>query len=225
MLLSVRSWQRLLVLGLWLTLAISFWLYIKTTGQPLSTILENSLSQLSSSAWGPVLLLGIFIVRPLFLLPVTILTVFAGFLFGAFWGSLYALIATLITAGIPYLLGRFFGTELKTNNKLVRQMRERSFDTILLSRLIFIPGDLVNYAAGFLKISFSAFILATALGGLPSLLVATLAGASIEGVFQFEGLQVNPWLLLASAALLLFSLSLSRLLRKRSKLNDLQVEE
>lgn len=157
-------------------------------------------------------------IRPVFLLPISILNIFAGFLFGPFWGSLYGMIATLISACIPYGMGRFFGTgvAVEQNNKLVKRMQERSFDTILLSRLIFVPGDLVNYAAGFFKISFTAFVLATAIGGLPSLLMTTFAGASIEGAFQFSGFKLNPWYLLASAGLLIFSLGISYILRKRA---------
>lgn len=215
----MKYWQRYLVLGLWLVIFGLFWFLVNRSGSSASELLQSWLQSFSSSRWGPILLLGIFIIRPLFLLPISILNVFAGFAFGPIWGSLYAIVATLISASIPYAVGRFFGTGIKTQkleSQLLKRMRERSFDTILLSRLVFIPGDLVNYAAGFLRISFLAFVLATALGGLPSLLMTTLAGASIEGQFAFSGLRLNPWYLLASAGLLLFSLLSSYFLRKNS---------
>ncbi|MCA9837782.1 MAG: TVP38/TMEM64 family protein [Trueperaceae bacterium] len=223
----MQRWQRFLVLAFWLVFFISFWLYVNRSEQSATELLQVWLQGFSSSQFGPLLLLGIFIIRPVFLLPISILNVFAGFAYGPIWGSLYAVIATLISASIPYGMGRFFGTGFKPEQletKLVRRMRERSFDTILLSRLIFIPGDLVNYAAGFLRISFIAFVLATALGGIPSLLMTTLAGASIEGQFAFTGLRLNIWYLVASGGLLIFSLLSSYVLRKRSDLNEPQPE-
>lgn len=217
----MQSWQRYLILSFWLILFAVFWFYVSQSEQSLSELLQGYLRGFSSSRFGPFLLLGVFIVRPIFLLPISILNVFAGFAFGPIWGSLYAAGATLISASIPYALGRFFGTGLKAkqlDSKLLQRMRKQSFSTILLSRLMFVPGDLVNYAAGFLQISFSAFILATALGGMPSLLMTTLAGAAIEGEFEFSGLRLNPWYLLASGALLVFSLLSSQLLKRKNPL-------
>ena len=52
-------------------------------------------------------LVGIYLLRPLLLLPMTILTVFTGFLFGLGWGLAYALTATLASASLAYLLARF----------------------------------------------------------------------------------------------------------------------
>lgn len=219
----MKSWQRYTVLGLWLSLMISFWLYVNNSSQSATGLLQSWLNSFSSSRWGPFLLLGIFVIRPIFLLPISILNVFAGFLFGAFWGSLYGLIATLISASIPYFMGRFFGQGLKPKqlqSKLIQRMQQQSFETILLSRLIFVPGDLVNYAAGFLRISFLAFFFATALGGMPSLLMTTFAGASIEGNFEFTGFRLNIWYLLASVALLIFSLISSYYLKKQSDLQE-----
>ncbi len=219
----MKRWQRYFVFGLWIVIFAIFWVYVTKSDQTATELLQSWLQGFSSSSLGPLFLLGVFIIRPLFLLPISILNVFAGFAFGPIWGSLYAVIATLISASIPYGMGRFFGTGFKPeqlDTSLVKRMRERSFDTILLSRLIFIPGDLVNYAAGFLRISFIAFVLATALGGIPSLLMTTLAGASIEGQFAFNGLHLNLWYLFASAGLLVFSLLSSYFLRKGSNLKE-----
>ena len=93
-------------------------------------------------------------------------------------------------------------------------------ETVLTGRLVFLPGDLINYAAGALRVSFAAFALATALGGLPGLAVCVLAGASLEGPFRFEGVRLNGWFLLASALVLGSSLALARWLRARRALPE-----
>ncbi len=95
------------------------------------------------------------------------------------------------------------------------RLREHSFETIFIMRLIFLPYDLVNYLAGFLRIQWIPFIVATALGALPGTLAFTLFGASIE---RFDGgiPALNPWVLAASVALFLVSLALSRIIKRRS---------
>lgn len=96
-----------------------------------------------------------------------------------------------------------------------KRLRENSFETVFLLRLLFVPYDLVNYLSGFLRIHWGAFIVATALGALPGTLAFTLFGASIE---QFDGgiPALNPWVLVASVALFLFSLGLSRVIKRWS---------
>ncbi len=87
---------------------------------------------------------------------------------------------------------------------------------MLVCRFLGVPGDLVNYAAGYLKISFWAFAGATFIGGAPGTLAGTLAGASLTSVSAARiGLQWE--FLLASAALLLVSLAVSWGVRRRSR--------
>lgn len=132
------------------------------------------------------------------------------------------MIATLASSSLAYGIGRFFGYETTSSQSTwVKSLRERSFETVLTSRLIFLPGDLVNYTCGFLKISYLAFLFATALGGFPGLLVGILAGASIEGQFNFTGIKVNLGYIVVSLCLLIISLGLSSYLRKRKNLEEL----
>jgi uncharacterized membrane protein YdjX (TVP38/TMEM64 family) len=195
----------------------SFWWYLRNQNLSATELMQVWLNQISSSAWGPLLLLAIFALRPLLLLPITILNAFAGFLFGPLWGFSYALAATLLSSGLAYLFGRLLGKPpSNAANKLLKALKERSFETILISRLIFLPGDLVNYAAGFLRISFLAFMAATALGGAASLLMTVLAGAAIRGPFDPRELKINVWYILAAAVLLFISLGLARYLRRQA---------
>ena len=81
-------------------------------------------------------------------------------------------------------------------------------------RFIFLPYDLINYLAGFLRIRWVPFILATILGSIPGTIAFVWAGASIENLDS--GLPTfNPHTLLASAVILVVSLVISRLFKKR----------
>lgn len=196
-------------------LLVAFWVYMQRSDQSVTELLTNWLESLSNSPYSFFLLLAIYLVRPILLLPITLLTVFAGFLYGALWGTFYALLASLLSSSLAYLIGRFLsGDKIRLQTTWMNKLRARSFETVLTSRLIFMPGDVVNYACGFLKISFTAFLLATALGGLPGLLVGVLAGASLE-TFRADGFKLNPWYIAVSLLLLVLTLVVSRLLRHR----------
>jgi uncharacterized membrane protein YdjX (TVP38/TMEM64 family) len=208
---KVRHWS---VLVLWLVLLVLFWVYVQQSGRPVTEILTGWLESLAKSPYSFFLLLAVYLIRPLLFLPITLLTVFAGFLYGAVWGTVYATLATLLSCAVAYVVGRFLGHEkVPLQRAWLERLRERSFETILISRLTFLPGDLVNYAAGFLKISFVSFLVATAIGGLPGLLVGVLAGASLE-TFSATGFRLNPWYIAASLVMLALSLLGSRFLRR-----------
>jgi uncharacterized membrane protein YdjX (TVP38/TMEM64 family) len=209
-----RLWS---VLALWLIAISGFWIYAQWQDAGVTELMQRWLLAISEARWGPLVLFGLFMLRPLFLLPITILNAFGGFLFGPLWGLIYTLIATLVSSAIAYSIGRFFGdASIATGNQgFLQRLRERSFETVLISRLIFLPGDLVNYGAGFVRVSFAGFMLATAVGGLPGLLMTVLAGASIEGVFRFDGITIRPEFLITSGLLLISSLLFAHYLRQR----------
>ena len=207
-----RHW---FVIALWVLLLMGFWIYVQQSGRSVSEILTEWLESLARSPYSVLLLLAVYVVRPLLFLPITLLTVFAGFLYGAVWGTIYATLATLLSCAVGYVVGYFLrGDKLQLQKGWLERLRERSFETILVSRLTFLPGDVVNYAAGFLKISFVSFLLATAIGGMPGLLVGVLAGASLE-TFSATGFRLNPWYIVASLVMLLASVLLWWWLRKR----------
>lgn len=214
------GWQKY-VLFLWLFLLSALWLGAAQQGTSPVALLRAALTALQGEPLAPLLLLPIYLVRPLFLLPVSLLTVAAGLFFGAVWGFVYASVATLLSATVAYLLARMFARRLpdEATPGLVGRLKTYPFETVLLSRFLFIPGDLVNYMAGYLNVPLGGFLLATVIGGLPGLLIGVLAGASLESGLQGR-VQLNFNYLVASAALLILSLGVSWWLRRRSTLVD-----
>jgi uncharacterized membrane protein YdjX (TVP38/TMEM64 family) len=217
---SSKAWRRGLVLGIWFLGLMAFWLSARQHDRGPLLVLQGWLLWISESSFGGLFLLGIYLLRPLLLLPMTILTVFAGFLFGLVWGAVYALAATLFSASLAYLLARYLAAagDWQDRTPLVQRLRSQGFMTVLTSRLAFVPGDVVNYASGMLRVPFGAFLAATTLGGIPGLFIGVLAGASIEGSFAFEGLRLNYWYLLSSGVLLVASLLISARLRQKRKI-------
>jgi len=85
-----------------------------------------------------------------------------------------------------------------------------------------LPYDLVNYAAGLLRIRRAPFLAATALGSLPGTVSFTLAGASIESLADGPS-GIDPTALIASVAIFVASLAISWYVKKRE--NDPELEK
>jgi uncharacterized membrane protein YdjX (TVP38/TMEM64 family) len=148
-----------------------------------------------------------------------------GFVFGPFLGVLYTIIASNISSTIAFFVGQFFGEGMLKDDgsdgivqRYARRMRENSFETVMIMRFIFLPYDFVSYLAGFLKIKYWHFILATALGSIPGTIAFVGFGASIE---KFDGAvpKLNPTTLAFSAALFVVSIVLSRIFKKREEVS------
>jgi uncharacterized membrane protein YdjX (TVP38/TMEM64 family) len=216
-----RHWQKIVALLFWLVLILTFVVYSSRNNlTPLGATraLMNALSEIPLLVRGSVFI-AIYTLRPLIFFPASWLTLAIGALCGPLWGIIFAVIGSNLSATLAYLVGRLFGQDvvrLEGDNVLQRylqRMRQNSFETIFVMRLIFLPYDLVNYAAGFLKINYGAFILATMLGSIPGTVSFVLFGASsgLEG-----GTPKFDWRILAlSVAIFVGSLLVSRLVRRR----------
>jgi len=219
---GLRQKQKWIVLAFWaLAFAAYQWYAWQHDLSPLDVV-RRLLDFFGGGFYGPLVFILIYVLRPLLLFPATLLTIAAGFVFGPILGVVLVIIGSNASALLAYAIGRFFGQGFLAENgsagivqRYTTRLREHSFETIFIMRLIFLPYDLVNYLAGFLRIHWIPFIVATALGALPGTLAFTLFGASIEA---FDGgiPALNPRVLAASVALFLVSLGLSRLVKRRS---------
>lgn len=223
---SQSTWLRqnaakIVALVFWLCLIAAYQWYSRVNQlTPLQTV-QLLLDFFANSLWGAIIYIFIYAVRPLILFPATLISLAAGFVYGPLWGVLMVIIASNISSSIAYLVGRFFGSGLiaeRKNNgwaeRYASRMRANSFETILTMRFIFLPYDLVSYLAGFLRIHYWPFILATALGSIPGTMAFVWFGASVE---RFDGglPSLNPLTLAASVAIFVVSLLLSRAFKKR----------
>lgn len=214
---------KLLALLFWGVLVGGYYLYANANDLTLADSLQLIVDFLTASLLGPVFYMVIYAIRPLIFFPATILTLLGGFLFGPI-GIVWTIIGSNASALVAYTVGRYFGTgvlegEEETNviQKYTKRMRQNSFETVLIMRLLFLPYDLVNYAAGFLKIKWQPFILATAIGSIPGTISFVLFGSSFGTLDELVAgdVQVNPVTLALSIALILVSIGLSRFIKRR----------
>jgi pyruvate/2-oxoglutarate dehydrogenase complex dihydrolipoamide dehydrogenase (E3) component/uncharacterized membrane protein YdjX (TVP38/TMEM64 family) len=175
------------------------------------------------TAWGPMLYILAYTIRPITFLPGTALTILSGVFFGLTGGIIYTIIGANLSATLAYCIGRFFsGTTREKSNGFIGRFaascRENPFTAILTMRLIFLPFDGVNYGAGFLKIPYMPYITATIIGTLLGIatFVAIGAAVSIEDFTQ-NGITagaIDSTFLLLSALVFIISIGIARLLKK-----------
>ena len=217
-----RHGQKLILLLFWGGLAGGFWLYARQTSLTPLEVVQELIRLASDSVWGPVIYVGAYAIRPLLLFPSALLSVAAGYIFGPVWGVVYAVLGSNASASVDYFLAYTFGQGVLENgsglfNRYTERLRNNSFETVLIMRLLFLPYDSVSLLVGFLRIGWLGFALATLLGGLPGSLAFVLFGASIEGEFGGGTPSLQPWTLAMAVALFVLSLGLSRYLRYREQ--------
>lgn len=150
-------------------------------------------------------------------------TVAAGALFGTLLGSTLSWIGAMIGAMIGYTVARTIGRDIVTRwlqryeraNVAVAQASR--FHGLLRLRLLpIIPLGTVNFVAGLAKSPFGGYLLATAIGIIPSTLIYNyFADSLVEGVGGGKTKALAS-LLLASALLILLSL-LPRLIGRQRR--------
>ena len=139
--------------------------------------LQQALQQ--TGGWAPVLYIGLFILLPTFFFPVAVLALAGGLLFGLWWGSVYTFIGAVLNCALMFLLARYVGrsqVQRLVEQKLSPQWQRRlqmadgkeGFLLLIILRLIpAVPYNLINYTFGLTGISFSSYLLASAIGIIP----------------------------------------------------------
>lgn len=215
--------QKLAALAFWLVVVGGYYLYARANDLTANTAVSQLVTFMTGSLYGPLIYVAVYALRPLLFFPATIITLLGGFLFGPI-GILYTVVAANTSAMVAYLVGYFFGQGILEGSdddnfiqRYAQQMRQNSFETVLIMRLIFLPYDLVNYAAGFLRIRWLPFLLATAIGSIPGTVSIVLLGTSFGTVDELlQGkIEFNPISLAISVALILVSIAISRAVKQR----------
>lgn len=217
-----RRRPRIIAFAGWLILIAGYWWYSQANDLSPAETTRSLISYLAISSFSLPLYIGIYMLRPVVFFPATLVTMAAGFLYGPVWGILYALIASNLSSLVAYLIGRFFGssflpamTKFSMVGKYAERLCANGFETTLTLRFLFLPYDLVSYFAGFLRIDWRAFLLATILGSVPGTISFGLMGAAIEGDFTQKIVSLNPQVLIGSAMMFLVSIGLYRLVKYR----------
>ena len=129
--------------------------------------------------WAPAAYVGLFVLLPAMFFPVAVLALAGGLLFGLCAGSAYTFLGAMLNCALMFLLSRYVGREAVrryVERKLSPRWRARleraggreGFVLLVILRLIpAVPYNLINSTFGLTGISFSSYLLASAIGIIP----------------------------------------------------------
>ncbi|MBP3038762.1 TVP38/TMEM64 family protein [Bacillaceae bacterium Marseille-Q3522] len=138
--------------------------------------------------WGELGYILLYTIRPLLLFPATPLTLFGGYTFGAFRGTILDIIGAGSGACLAFFLSRYLGREtvvswLKNKKvaKLDSYLGNNGFLAVLYLRIIpFLPFDSVNYGMGITAVKARDYVIATYLGIIPGAFTLNFLGSSLH---------------------------------------------
>ncbi len=170
--------------------------------------------------WAPFLLIALFaIVSTLGLPPVPLLV--GGAAFGAFHGSIYNMVGLLLGASLAYGLARLLGRDFVVRVTGERLRRAESifgrhgFWPLVQTRFMPLPFSLVNFGAALAGVRPVFFLVASAVGLIPSTLIHTCFMAQ---AIETQGRERAFTLALYAGTFVLFNVLLSTLwLRERTQ--------
>lgn len=169
---------------------------------------------LSLGLLGPIIFIGIFIIRPLFLIPSIALFVGGGLAFGAVLGPIYASFGAALGGSVGFWFSRKMGHDyvfkkLKLGAHVIDDTKFSFSVVFLLSLLPVMPVTVINYGAGLSSMKFKNYIVAHILGITPR--------AFAFGFFGSTLLEIGSRKFMASLLILVVMGIVAAYMRLRSK--------
>lgn len=138
---------------------------------------------INQASWALATVLALSIAGSVLGLPVTLMIALSAMLFGTIPGILYSFSGCIVGAMLAYIVGYWLDLERKlTTTKSLRPLYEKlgkgGLLTIILLRLFpLLPFTLVNLAAGAIRVRWRDYIMGTAIGMMPGIvLISFLMG-------------------------------------------------
>ncbi|MBN3888761.1 MAG: TVP38/TMEM64 family protein [Nostoc sp. JL31] len=164
------------------------------------TILREALQWIDGlGTVGAIAFIALYIVATVAFFPGSILTLGAGVIFGAVWGSLYVFIGATLGATAAFLVGRYLARgwvagKIADNKKFAaidEAVGKEGLKIVLLTRLspVF-PFNLLNYAFGITGVSLQDYFIGS-LGMIPGTIMYVYIG-SLAGNLAMIGTEAQP---------------------------------
>ncbi|HEY1611558.1 MAG TPA: VTT domain-containing protein [Paraburkholderia sp.] len=179
---------------------------------------------LAASRFGPPAIVAAYSLAAIASVPITVLIALAGLLFGPVAGSAYALAGTLIASIATYYIGVWAGRDAVRQragtrlNRLSERMGKQGIVAVVVLRVVpLAPFVLVNLAAGASHIGLRDYLIGTALGMGPGIVLAATFANQLVDVVRHPA--IGPVLLLAAIGIALVgsSFALQRLFAKQRR--------
>ncbi|KVL28372.1 hypothetical protein WS97_27200 [Burkholderia territorii] len=169
----------------------------------------------------PALLLAGYVVAATLSVPITLLITVTGLVFGAWPGFAYASAGTMVAAAATYGIGRWLGRDAVRRlagaraNRLSEHIGRRGVIAMAVLRLLPVaPFTIVNLVAGASHIGLRDFLVGTAIGMLPGVVLTVTFAHQLTAAFSHPGPRAFAWLAAIGVVLVGVSVLLVRVLRR-----------
>ncbi|MCA8430638.1 VTT domain-containing protein [Burkholderia seminalis] len=183
--------------------------------------LSHAAARIAQLPAAPVLLLAGYVIAATLAIPVTLLIAVTGLVFGAWPGLAYAAIGTMAAAAVTYELGRWLGRDAVRRlagaraNRLSEHIGRRGVLAMAVLRLLPIaPFSVVNLVAGASHIGLRDFLVGTAIGMLPGIVLTVTFAHQLTAALSHPRPAAFAWLAAIGLALVGVSILLVRMLRR-----------
>jgi uncharacterized membrane protein YdjX (TVP38/TMEM64 family) len=175
-------------------------------------------------AW--IIFIAAYTAASILIIPGTILTLAAGFIFGIPTGIFLVSVGSLTGAASAFIVGRFLARDWVSKRiksfpsfeVLDKATRHKGFIIVLLTRLSpLFPFNLLNYAFGLTAVRFRDYVLASWIGMAPAIVLYVYVGSVAENLSQLtvngisEGTEKNALLIIGLVATLILTFLITRM--------------
>ncbi len=101
----------------WALLLSGYWWYTTANGLAPMQTMQILIHFISDSLYGFPIYVAVYMIRPVFLFPATLVTMTATYLYGPVQGIAYALVASNPSSMIAYFIGRFFRKRISPQHR------------------------------------------------------------------------------------------------------------
>lgn len=154
-------------------------------------VLAPQLDAIASKPWAPAALIAAFVLGGIVVFPVMVLIALTAITFGPFEGLAYASVGALASASVTYQIGRLGGRRWLAGlmgpriERVRRRLARQGILSIMVLRMVPVaPFTLVNMLAGASEIRFRDYLLGTALGLAPGIVLMTALGDRLRRVWE-----------------------------------------
>jgi len=182
----IHRLARAIGVGVFLVALALAWRYTPLASLTDPEIINDWLAAIAETPGAPAIVLAVFVIGGLLVFPVLLLIAATAAAFGPWFGFAYAAAGALASAIVTYGVGAVMGRQMLEGllgprlNRIRRSIAKRGVLAIAAVRMVPVaPFTLVNLAAGASKIPLADYLLGTALGMMPGLLVMSALGHQI----------------------------------------------
>ncbi len=173
----------LVLAGVWRWSGLGEWVTLQRIVHAMTVLQNNPLA--------PGLVIGGYLAGGLVPVPVTLMIVATATVFGPLAGVAYSVLGCLSSAALTFGIGRVVGREAvrrlagRRFQRLNQWLSRRGLFAVLGLRVLpLAPFPLINLAAGASPVRFSDFMLGTAAGMIPGILVLSVSTHLVRGAIQ-----------------------------------------